>query len=65
MKIRRARGSAGWHTVGWVLPLPIHAHITLPEARRAAATIGKSDIFTMQEVLDGGLWDDPLMDPET
>jgi hypothetical protein len=27
--------------------------------------VGKSDISTMQEVLNGGLWDDPLMDPET
>jgi hypothetical protein len=38
---------------------------TIIETRRAAVAIGKSDIFTMQEVLEGGLWDDPLMDPET
>ena len=38
---------------------------TLIEVRRVTVAVGRSDIFTMQEVLDRGLWDDPLMDPET
>lgn len=33
--------------------------------RRGAVGVGRSDLFTMKEVLDRGLWDDPLMDPET
>jgi hypothetical protein len=35
------------------------------EWSRAIVAVGKSDIATMQEVLNRGLWDDPLMDPET
>ena len=51
---------------GWSSLVASHTCLhTLIELRRAAVAVGRSDIFTMQEVLDGGLWDDPLMDPET
>lgn len=36
-----------------------------PELRRAAVKTGKSDIYGMADALDEGLWNDPLMDPET
>jgi hypothetical protein len=51
---------------GWLGPVASYSCLhTLIESRRVAVAIGKSDMFTMEEVLDGGLWDDPLMDPET
>ena len=51
---------------GWMDLVASHTCLhTLIESRRAAVAVRRSDIFTMQEVLDRGLWDDPLMDPET
>jgi hypothetical protein len=35
------------------------------EMRRCAFHVGRSDLFTMAEELQGGLWIDPLIDPET
>ncbi|KAG8833991.1 hypothetical protein FRC17_009717 [Serendipita sp. 399] len=35
------------------------------EMRRFAVSVGKSDIFTMIDVLSAGLWDDDLLDPAT
>ncbi|PVG04451.1 S-adenosyl-L-methionine-dependent methyltransferase [Serendipita vermifera] len=35
------------------------------EMRRCAVKVGRSDLFTMAEELQGGLWRDPLIDPET
>lgn len=37
----------------------------ITEMRRGAVGIGKSDVFTMKDVLNRGLWEDPLMDPQT
>jgi len=35
------------------------------EARRVAVQSGRSDIYGMAEAMDEGLWNDPLIDPET
>jgi hypothetical protein len=35
------------------------------EMRRCAVKVGRSDLFTMTDILQAGLWKDPLIDPET
>jgi hypothetical protein len=39
-------------------------NVCVPELRRAFALRG-SDVHAMESILDAGLWDEPLLDPET
>jgi hypothetical protein len=36
-----------------------------PEMIRTGAMVGRSDFFRMGNILDAGLWEDPLLDPQT